>query len=60
MGSHIRRCGQLLSAFLFKAFPYFQYFRNLANAANFCKTLLDKGVGTLSPIFGPNLDFVTQ
>ena len=42
MGSQIRQQGPLLSALLFKAFPYFQCFRNLANAANSCKTLLDK------------------
>ena len=42
MGSQIRRQGPILSAILFKAFPYFQCFRILSNAANFCKTLLDK------------------
>ena len=41
MGSQIRRQGQLhlLNAILIEAFPYFQRFRILANAENFCKTL---------------------
>ena len=41
MGSQIRRQGQLQSALLFEAFPYFQCFNILANAAKFCKTLFD-------------------
>ena len=40
MGSQIQWQAPLLSALLFKTFPYFQYFRILANAANFCKTFL--------------------
>ena len=42
MGSKIRRQGSLLTALLFNAFPYFQCFRVLANAANFCKAV--KGI----------------
>ena len=34
--------GQKLSVLLFEAFTYFQCFRILANALNFCQTLFDK------------------
>ena len=42
MGSQIHRQGQLLSAVLFEAFPFFQCLRILVNAANICKILLGK------------------
>ena len=42
MRSQLRRQGQLLGAILFEAFPYFECFRILANAANFYKILFDK------------------